>query len=56
MALHGAIVGISTLRLILGERTVQTLLGMVHGQRHGKPKEGVCQEFPVHNLVTLPLG
>ena len=47
MGLHGAIPRILALRLILGEKTVESLLGIMQGQGWAKPREGVCKVFPV---------
>ena len=57
VGLKGALPGILALRLIPGEKTVESLLGIMggHGQG-GKPREGVCKVYPVDNLITLPLG
>ena len=57
VGLRGALLGILALRLILGEKTVESLLGIMwgHGQG-GKPREGVCKVYLVDYLVTLTLG
>ena len=42
VGLKGAVPGILALRLIPGEKTVDSLLGIMRGQGQGKPREGVC--------------
>ena len=57
VGLKGALPGILALRLIPGEKTVESLLGIMggHGQG-GKPGKGVCKVYPVDIFVILPLG
>ena len=52
--MKGAVLGIFP--LVPGEKTVESLLGIMGGQGQGEPKEGVCKVYAVDNLVTLPVG
>ena len=54
MGLQGALPWILALRVILGEKTVESLLGIVQGQGQGKPEEGLYKVFPVDNLSPSP--
>ena len=56
VGLKGAVARILGLRLIPGETTVETRLGIMEGHGQVKPTEGVCKVYPVDLLVTLPLG
>ena len=52
VGLKGAILGIFSPRLILGERTVESLLRILGGHGQSKPMEGVCKVYPMDTLVT----
>ena len=56
VGLKGAVLGILALRLIPGEKTLESLLGIMGRHGQGKLREGVCKVYPVDNLVTLALG
>ena len=53
---QGVILGILALGRIPGEKAVESLLGIMQGQGHGNPREGVCKVFPVDDLDTILLG
>ena len=50
------LLGILHVRLFLGEKTVEGLLGIIGGLGQGKTKEGVRQVDPVEYLFTFTLG
>ena len=54
VGLKGVVPRILALRLIPGEKTVESLLGIMGGHGQGKPKEGMCKVYPVDNLVPPP--
>ena len=46
VGLKGAVPRILALRLIPGEKTLESLLGIMGGQGQGRPREGVCKVYP----------
>ena len=40
----------------LNEESAGKFATIIRGQGQGKPMEGVCNVYPVDNLVTLHLG
>ena len=56
VGLKGVLLGILALSLIPGEKTSESLLGIMGAQGQGKPRVGVCKVYHVHNLVAISLG